>query len=98
MIEWESPRKPTRGVCGTLENLRKAIHERLCGTPGIGNHRISVIVKDGVVALEGKVRTYYLKQLAQEAIIKLVPEGVTFRNLIQVVKVEEPVDDVHGST
>ena len=40
---------------------------------GIAYHNVSVDYKQGTVTLHGRVASYYHKQLAQEAVIKLDP-------------------------
>ena len=44
---------------------------------------VSCQLTDGVLILRGNVKTFYLKQLAQETVAKV--DGVTIKNEIQVV-------------
>lgn len=60
--------------------VNRALHAR--GHPGLWN--VCSEVNDGVVHLSGVVRSYYLKQLAQTAVLEL--EGVSgLHNDLEVV-------------
>lgn len=65
--------------------IAQAVHEKLCDT-GYGQlRRLDVAVESGRVRVSGKVRRYYLRQLAQTAVMKT--DGVLeFSSEIEVVE------------
>lgn len=54
---------------------------RACGYPGLGE--VECDLEEGDVVISGRVSTFYLKQIAQEAVSRTLP-GSRVRNLIRV--------------
>lgn len=82
-IEWESP--ANRHMEATAEHaLIDAVHLALRATGYLSLRNLNVKVDSGSVRLQGTVRTYYLKQLAQSA-VKQVPGIGRIANDVEVV-------------
>ena len=63
----------------TLERARKA----LSGSPIVTLQGLRVEQSDGLLVITGRVRSYYEKQMAQEA-IRAVCENVPLQNTVDV--------------
>ena len=63
--------------------LFERIHEALVSHPHVPNHQVRVETADGHVVLKGNVRSFFQKQMAQEAIRRI--DGVQrIDNLLEV--------------
>jgi hypothetical protein len=69
--------------------LQAAARDALAQSPYTPLRQLNCQVVSGVIELTGTVGTFYLKQLAQVAMMRLDPSG-SVRNLIQVTG-ESPV-------
>ena len=66
-----------------LNPLLHQIHGMLDSSPYLPARKVQIEVEEGHVRLEGTVRTYFQKQMAQEMLRRL--DGVeTIENLLQV--------------
>ena len=63
---WEegAPRGSDALLCGDVENALRA-------TGRIDLRHVGITARDGAVRLHGRVPTYYLKQLAQAAVLQV---------------------------
>jgi hypothetical protein len=71
----------------TLEQSRLALALRHSPIPAL--RKLSVVESESAVTIQGKVSSYYLKQLAQETILPLL-DGRELRNRTQVVAEAPP--------
>jgi osmotically-inducible protein OsmY len=63
--------------------LFEKIHEALTSNPHVPSRAVSVEAADGRVVLKGSVRSFFQKQMAQEAIRRV--DGVeSIENLLEV--------------
>jgi osmotically-inducible protein OsmY len=66
-----------------LNPLLHQVHGMLDSSPYLPAQKVQIEVEEGHVRLEGTVRTYFQKQMAQELLRRL--DGVeTIENLLQV--------------
>lgn len=79
--------KPVRGFAVLPENLLDRVRRTLEDSIHLQKTKVSVEDDDGVLVLQGHATSYYLKQMAQEAIRPLLDEydpRPMLRNLIEV--------------
>ena len=76
------PRRPARvkGTDDLAERLHGLVESRACGRI----RDLHVVCSDGQIILQGRSRTYHAKQLAQEAILDLIPGRPALTNQIEV--------------
>lgn len=66
------------------------IARQLCQHPHVRPRALKVESQDGVLVIEGKVETFFAKQMAQESLRQL--EGIdTIENRLKVDRVRRPV-------
>lgn len=63
--------------------LSEKIHDALCSNPHVPSRAVRIEAEDGRVVLKGRVRSFFQKQMAQEAIRRV--DGVqSIDNLLEV--------------
>ncbi len=66
----------------TTNNLEEHIEAVIVGSPFINHRHVKTTMVDGNVRLEGRVETFFEKQMAQEAIRAVCGNGLIDNRLV----------------